>query len=129
MESKESKSQTGSSDIPAMTTSAAAPKRRADLSGAERVASQFAQEKAKREEQREREAERQVRDARTRQLKQLYAKGLSLYRQGDYQAAMQVLQQLALIDPSHELVKAGQRLMAQAETKLFEQRARAAAKL
>ena len=122
-----------SEPAPQVADSQPSAKRRAghsDLtSDAERLAAQFAQEKAKREAQRAREAERQVQEARERQLKQLYAKGLALYRQGAYEDAVQVLQQMAMIDPSHELVKAGNRLMAQAEAKHFEQRARIAAKL
>ena len=96
---------------------------------AQHLAIQMAQEKTKQEAAKAREAQRQLQLARERQLKYLYTKATEFSRQGAYDEAIEIFQQMALIDPTHSLVKAGQRLMAQAEVKRFEQRARASAKL
>ena len=89
----------------------------------------MAQQKTKEEAQRARQADRQLQLARERQLKYLYQQGQTLYRQGAYQEAVNTFEQMVVIDPSHELVKAAQRLIAKAEAKLFEERARATAQL
>ncbi len=92
---------------------------------AERVAIDLAKEKAKQQEAKAREADRQMKQARERQLKRLYARGLEFYQQGAYQDAIEIFQQMALMEPSHDLVKAADRIMVQAETRLEEQRRRA----
>ncbi|MBI2885257.1 MAG: hypothetical protein HYY15_03685 [Candidatus Omnitrophica bacterium] len=96
---------------------------------ATRIAVQVAQEKARQLELAAREAQRQLALARERQLKFLYSQALSLYRRGAYQDAIEQLQQMALLDPAHPLVKAAQHLMTQAEAKRLEQRGRAHAAL
>ncbi len=96
---------------------------------ATRIAVQVAREKAHQLEISEREAQRQLALARERQLKFLYSQALTLYRQGAYQDAIDQLQQMALLDPAHPLVKAAQQLMTQAEAKRLEQRGRAYAAL
>ena len=91
---------------------------------AQRIAVEFSQEKLKRQEARDREAKRQLQLAREREIKFLYQKALSLYQHGAYREAIQKLQQMALIDPNHALVKVGERLMAHAELKHFQQKLR-----
>ena len=76
---------------------------------------------------RQRESQRQLKSAREQQLKFLYAQALERYRTGHYQQAIDLLQQMVMIEPGHELVKAAERLMAQADSKLLEQRAMARA--
>ena len=96
---------------------------------AQQFAIQTAREKAKDLAVREREAQRQLRLARERRLKFLYYKALALYRQGSYKQAIDTLQQMGLVDPSHPMAKAADRLMAKAELKRFEQQARTRAAL
>ncbi len=95
---------------------------------AQDLAIKFAREKAQARAHQETKARQQVARAREQQLKFLYAKGLSLYQQGAFQAAIETFQQMVLIDPKHPLVQAAQRLIVQAETKLAQSRARALAK-
>lgn len=92
---------------------------------AEKIAIQVAREKAKQQALQARAAQHQLQVARERQLKSLYQQGLSLYREGAYQQAIDTLQQLALVDPAHPLVKTAERLIAKIELKQFEQHARA----
>ncbi|MBI1991720.1 MAG: hypothetical protein HYS71_00570, partial [Candidatus Omnitrophica bacterium] len=96
---------------------------------AQQLAIQISREKLKQQAAQEREAQRQVRLARERQLKTLYQKALSRYQQGAYQDAAVTLQQMVVLDPTHPLVKAADRLIARSELKHFEQRLRASAKL
>ena len=92
---------------------------------AEREAIAVGRTRLERQQAQEREAQRQLELARERQLKALYQQGLAHYRDGAYEEAVQLFQQMALIDPGHALVKAADRLMAQAEMKHFEARLRA----
>ena len=94
---------------------------------AERLAVQMSRDKLKRQIVQERETQQQLELARERQLKALYNKALALYQQGAYQEAVDMLQQMAVIDPSHPLVKAADRLITRAELKHFEQQLRASA--
>ena len=92
------------------------------------VAVQFAREKAKERAKQDADAQQQIASAREQQLKFLYNRGLGLYQQGAYQAAIDTLQQMVLLDPTHPLVHAAQRLITQAETKQAGLRARAGLK-
>jgi len=92
---------------------------------AQRAAIDTGRRRLERQQAQEREAQRQLQLARERQLKLLYQKALSRYHEGAYEEAIQLFQQMALIDPDHSLVKAADRLMARAEMKHFEQRLRA----
>lgn len=96
---------------------------------AEQLAIQMSREKLKRRADQEREAKRQVQLARERQLKSLYQQALAFYQQGAYQEAADALQRMVVIDPTHPLVKAADRLLARAELKRFEERVRSSAKL
>jgi len=78
---------------------------------------------------REAEAQSQVARAREQQLKHLYKRGRDAYQQGAFQEAISLLQQLALLDPEHPLVRDAQRLITRAEIRQGEARARAAAQL
>lgn len=91
---------------------------------AQRLAIEQAREKATILAEQERRARQQLQAARERQLQQLYTKGRSLYRQGAYAEAIDVFQQMLLMDPSHRLTGSAKQLMMQAEAKLFEARAR-----
>ncbi|HLD77657.1 MAG TPA: secretin N-terminal domain-containing protein, partial [archaeon] len=53
-------------------------------------------------------------------LKYLYTRGQRLYEDAAYPEAISTLQQMGLLDPSHPLVHAAQRLINRAETKLAE---------
>lgn len=97
-------------------------------SQAQDLAIQFAREKAKARAKHDTQARAQVAKAREAQLKFLYNRGLGLYRQGDYQAAIDAWQQMVLLEPAHPLVREAQRLISRAETKQAEVRARAFAK-
>ncbi|MBI4354124.1 MAG: hypothetical protein HY595_02695 [Candidatus Omnitrophica bacterium] len=92
------------------------------------LAEQFARQKARERVEQSREAQRQIQLARERQLKELYHRGLALYQQGRYAEAILVLQQMALVDPSHALVKSADRLITRAELKRYEEQARAVAR-
>ena len=94
---------------------------------AERLAVQMGREKMRQEAEQAKQAEQQLQAARERQLKALYNKALAEYRDGNYQAAVELFQQMALIDPANPLVKAADRFIARAELKRFEQRLRASA--
>jgi len=96
---------------------------------AQQLAIQVGREKMKQQELQARDTERQLHVARERQLKALYQQALALYRQGAYEQAAGLLQQMVVVDPTHPLVKAADRLLARAELKRFEQRVRASAKL
>ena len=96
---------------------------------AQQLAIQVGREKMRRQELQARDTERQLHVARERQLKALYQQALALYRQGAYDQAAGLLQQMVVVDPTHPLVKAADRLLARAELKRFEQRVRASAKL
>ena len=97
-------------------------------SQAQDLAVRLAREKAKERTKQETAARSQVARAREQQLKFLYTKGLGLYRQGDFQGAIDTWQQMVLLDPAHLLVREAQRLITRAETKQAEVRARAMAK-
>lgn len=105
---------------------AKAAKLRAD---AMELALEVAREKAGALAHRETESQRQLARARERRLKALYTKGLDLYRRGAYEQAIELFQQIPLLDPSHPLVSTSQQLIVKAETKLAEKRARLAAQL
>ncbi len=94
---------------------------------AQQLAIQLGREKLRQQVERSREAQRQLQVARERQLKALYSKGLAEYNRGNYTAAVELFQQVALIDPTHPLVKTAQQFIAQADLKRFEQRLRASA--
>ncbi len=96
---------------------------------AQELAVKFAREKAKAVAQQQTEARGQVARAREQQLKFLYNKGLGLYRQGQLQGAIDLFQQMVLLDPTHPLVREAQRLIVRAETKQAEVRARAGVRL
>jgi len=98
-------------------------------SRAQELAVQFAKEKAKERGRQDAQGRQQVARAREQQLKYLYTTGLTFYQQGRYQAAIETFQQMVLLDPTHALVRAAARLIAQAETKQAEARARASATL
>jgi type II secretory pathway component GspD/PulD (secretin) len=67
--------------------------------------------------------------AREQQVKLYYTKGLSLYREGKFQDAIDTWQQMAMLDPNHALVRETQRLITRAETKQAEMRAKASARM
>ena len=92
---------------------------------AQRDAIAAGERRLERQQAQEREAQRQLELARERQLKALYQQGLARYREGAYEDAVRLFQQMVLLDPTHALVKAADRLMAQAEMKHFEARLRA----
>ncbi len=92
---------------------------------AQQVAEQVSQEKLKRRELQEHDTQHQLQLAREHRLKELYNQALSLYQRGSYQEAVQILQQMTVMAPDHPLVKAGERLIARAELKHFEERLRA----
>ena len=94
---------------------------------AERLAIQLGRQRLREQQVQVTEAQRQLQVARERQLKTLYHKALGEYRDGNYQAAVELFQQMALIDPAHPLVQAADRLITRAELKRFEQRLRASA--
>ena len=98
------------------------------LKRAEKLATEFAKEKARAQLRQEAGAKAQVARAREQQLKYLYNRGQNLYSKGAYQAAIDTLQQMVLLDPTHPLIRAAQRLISRAETKLAGARARASAK-
>lgn len=93
------------------------------------LALEVAREKANALARREAESQRQLARARERRLKALYTKGLDLYRRGAYEQAIELFQQIPLLDPAHPLVATSQQLIVKAETKLAEKRARLAAQL
>lgn len=92
---------------------------------AQKIAQQISQEKSKRREQQEQEAQRQLAMAREQRLKELYNQAVERYQHGSYDEAVQLLQQMTVIDPNHPLVKSADRLIARAELKHFEERLRA----
>ncbi|MGH8629522.1 MAG: secretin N-terminal domain-containing protein, partial [Burkholderiales bacterium] len=92
---------------------------------AKQLAEQLSREKFKLRGLQERESQRQLQLAREQRLKELYNQALSLYQRGSYQEAVQTLQQMTVMAPDHPLVKAGERLIARAELKHFEERLRA----
>ncbi len=92
------------------------------------VAEKLVREKVRERVEKSREAQRQIQLARERQLKELYHRGLALYQQGRYTDAISVLQQMALVDPSHPLVKAADRLVTRVELKRYEDQARTTAR-
>ena len=96
---------------------------------AERLAIQVGKAKLKQQALQERGTQQQLQLARERRLKLLYQKALSLYEAGAYDEASQTLQQMVVLDPAHPLVKAADRLIAQAELKRFEEQVRASARL
>ena len=96
---------------------------------AERLAIQLSQQKLKQQAAQERDAQHQLQLARERQLKSRYARALSLYKAGGYREAIELLQQMALLDPNHPLVKSAERLISRAEMKQFEQQLRAPSQL
>jgi len=107
-----------------------AERRQAMLSEqAQSLADSFAREKAQALAKREAEAQAQVARAREQQLKHLYNRGRDAYRQGAFQEAVDLLQQLAVLDPEHPLVRDAQRLITRAEMKQAEERARLAARI
>ncbi|MBI3087731.1 MAG: hypothetical protein HYY91_02420, partial [Candidatus Omnitrophica bacterium] len=93
------------------------------------LAVRLAQEKAGAQARQDAQAQRQIQLARERQLKTLYQQGLERYRRGEYAKAIETLQQLALLDPSHALVTSATQLIARAEAKQAEQRVRLRAQL
>ncbi len=114
------------------TSSGFDPEHSRRVEGGRRDAAELAEnvvrEKARQRVEQSREAQRQIQLARERQLKELYHRGLALYQQGRYADAISVLQQMVLVDPSHPLVKAADRLVTRAELKRYEDQARATAK-
>jgi general secretion pathway protein D len=84
---------------------------------AEQLSVKFAREKAAERAQQEQQAKVQMATAREQQLKLLYHRGLALYQQGNYQAAVDTLQQMVSIHPDHPLVRDAQRLISRAEAK------------
>jgi tetratricopeptide (TPR) repeat protein len=92
---------------------------------ANQLAEQFSREKDRRREQQERASQKQIQLAREQRLKELYQQALAHYERGSYEETVAILQQMTLIAPDHPLVKAGERLIARAELKHFEQRLRA----
>ncbi len=96
---------------------------------AQDLALKMVREKAKTRAHQEEAARAQVARAREQQLKLLYNRGLRLSRQGDYQAAIEMFQQMVLLEPGHPLVRDAQRLITRAELKQAEARAKVAARL
>lgn len=96
---------------------------------AQRLALQMSRERLRERQVKEAAAARQVRDVRERQLKTAYQKALALYQHGQYDEAIRLAQQMALVDPDHPLVKSAERLMARAELKQFERRLQTQAEL
>jgi len=92
---------------------------------AERLAIQLGRQRLRQQELQAQEAQRQLELARERQLKALYNKALDRFRQGDYEQATALFQQMALIHPEHPLVKMAERFITRAELKRFEDRLRA----
>ncbi|MBI3320169.1 MAG: hypothetical protein HYZ89_06245 [Candidatus Omnitrophica bacterium] len=92
---------------------------------AQTIAMEYALKKARERQGKDRAAKQQVQGARERELKALYQKGAWLYDQGFYQEAIKTLQQMALLDPTHPLVRTAERLITRVELKQMEQRARA----
>lgn len=90
---------------------------------AEDLAVKVAREKAASQAKEQIRAQQQVAHARAQQLKLLYNKGMTFYRQGRYQEAIDTLQGMALLDPTHPLVRDAQRTITRAETKQAEARA------
>ena len=96
---------------------------------AQELAIQFAREKAQARARQQASAREQVALAREQQLKLLYNRGLDFYRQGEYKSAIDTLQQMVLVDPAHPLVRQAQRVIARADAKQAEARARVSARL
>ncbi|HLD78294.1 MAG TPA: hypothetical protein VJB16_04670, partial [archaeon] len=92
------------------------------------LALKLAREKAKEHAQQAANAKTQLARAREQQLKLFYHRGVGLYRQGHYQAAIDLFQQMVPLDPAHPLVQEARRLITRAETKQTELRARVAAR-
>ena len=88
---------------------------------AQDLAIRFAREKQQERARETVEAERQVAGAREQRLKFLYNRGVVLYQEGAYEAAIAALRQMVLLDPTHPLVDAGQRLIVQAEARMIGQ--------
>lgn len=93
------------------------------------LAINVAREKEQQRTRRQTLAREQLVRAREQQIKFLYKRGVDLYRQGDLQAAVDTLQRMVVLEPTHPLVRDAQRLMAQAELKQAGVRARASARL
>ena len=93
---------------------------------AEDLAVKVAREKASERAKQDVRSQQQLAQARERQLKQFYTRGLALYRQGRYEEAIDVFQQMIQVDPAHPLVRDAQQLIARAETRQSGLRARAA---
>ena len=78
----------------------AARARAEQVKKARQLAEQLSQEKSKRRELQERESQHQLQVVREQRLKQLYSQAVSLYQRGAYQDAVQLLQQMTVMDPS-----------------------------
>jgi type II secretory pathway component GspD/PulD (secretin) len=102
-----------------------ARRRARERAAAQKLAIEMTREQLQQRSAQAREAQQQLRLARERQLKALYQKALDRYEAGAYEEAVALLQQMALVDPQHPLLKAGERLMTRAELKRFEQQLRA----
>ncbi len=84
---------------------------------AQRLAVRLAKEKAQQQAKRDQQAQRQLQLARGRNIKLLYQRGLAFYRLGAYAEAIEIFQQLPLIDPTHPLVSSAQHLLLEIEMK------------
>ncbi len=93
---------------------------------AQDLAVKFAREKAAEQTKQNQQANAQFAHARDQQIKLLYTQGLAFYKLEQYPQAIDKLQQMAMVDPTHPLVKEAQRLITRAETKQAEIRARLA---
>jgi len=93
---------------------------------AERLAAKIVREKSAAIAKHATQTRAQIADARDRELKMLYKRGMALYRQGEFDAAVSVFQQLAPLAPEHPLVRDAQRWIVRAETQLAGHRAHAA---
>ena len=78
------------------------------------LALKLAREKAKEHAQQAANAKTQLARAREQQLKLFYHRGVGLYRQGHYQAAIDLFQQMVPLDPAHPLVQEARRLITRA---------------
>lgn len=80
-----------------------------------RIAIDVVREKSKQRSARDAKAQRQLAAARERRLKELYKQGVAKWRQGARQEAVELFQQMVVIDPRHPLVREAQRLSAAVE--------------
>lgn len=99
------------------------------LSEAQKLAIDVSRHKLKERQAKTEQAARQVIKAREGQLKAMYSKATELYNDGNYQKSIEVLQQMALMDPAHPLIITANKLIERAEHKRFEQRLRASLEL